>query len=171
MQYILVLLAAVWVSGLLTAQDATAQQNSPWQLVCSDKSDAKTCRMTQSRSRTKVINGKLQNVGKVLALTVLYVNNKKTNKRTPYLSIQLPLGVSLIEGSVIRVDKNKEIKLPYLQCSNAGCDASIELNKKLLRSMLAGIDIKVGFKIWPSTGTSIVTAPLTGFTKSFRKLK
>ena len=171
MRHILALLVVVWVSELLTAKDAAAQKKSPWLVECLDKSDAKSCRMSHSRYQTKIVNGKQQNVGKVLTLTVLYIANKKTKKRAPHLSIKMPLGVSLIHNSAFQVDKNKAVNLPFLQCSNSGCDASIELNKKLLRSILAGMEIRVAFKIWPSTKRSVVISPLTGFTKSFRKLK
>ena len=83
----------------------------------------------------------------------------------------MPLGVDLRPGAVIQIDKNKEINLPYLRCTNAGCDGSLVLNKKMLRSVLAGNDFNVGFRAWGSNKIQLVKASLSGFTKAFRRLK
>lgn len=173
MRYILAISGIIGCIGIfgLMPTDAGAQNKAQWPVVCSDPTNPQTCRMVQIHYATKVVEGKTENLGKVLALTVLYVAKPETKKRIPYMSIQMPLGVDLRSGAVVQVDKNKEIQMPYLQCTNAGCDASLELNSKLLRSILAGIEIRVGFKAWGGTGVSLVKASLKGFTKSFRKLK
>ena len=87
------------------------------------------------------------------------------------MTIQLPLGVDIRPGAVIQIDKNKELILPYLRCTNMGCDVSMVLNKKMLRSILSGIDLRIGFRAWGSNQTNVVTASLSGFTKTFRRLK
>lgn len=173
MRYILAISGIIGLVGLLTftSTGLKAQDKNLWPVTCSDPENPQTCRMTQTHFATKVIDGKTKNIGKVLALTVLYAVNEKTKKRTPYMSIQMPLGVNLPAGAALQVDKNRELKLTFLQCTNSGCDASIQLDSKLLRSILAGIETKVAFTAWGATQSSIVKASLSGFTKSFRKLK
>ena len=170
MQYMLALFLVVCASGLLIAKNTAAQQKKAWPVVCLDKSNAKTCRMSQSRYATEVVEGKKQSI-KVLTLSVLYAVDNETKERRPHLSIQLPLGLNLPAGVIIKVDQNKQIPLSFLQCSIISCDASIVLNSKLLRSILAGIDIAVAFRYWTHKNLSQVTTPLAGFTESFRKLK
>ena len=171
MRYILTLLLVTLMSGLFTAKNTVAQQKETWPVTCKDKSNAETCIMSQSRYGNIVIDGKSQNNSKILTLTVLYAINKETKKRSPYLGIQMPLGISLEANALFVVDKNKAIQLPILQCTNSGCDSSIVLNKKLLRTILVGREVSVVFKIWGRSGQIVVKSPLTGFTKSFRKLK
>ena len=153
------------------ASGVSAQEKSPWSVQCTEENKPETCRMAQIQSATKEVDGKIQPIGKILGLTVLYVTNAETKKRSPHMSIQMPLGVDLRPGAVIKVDDNKEINLPYLRCTQRGCDASLELDSKLLRSILAGIDFNVGFRAWGSNKTTLVKASLTGFTKAFRRLK
>lgn len=173
MRYLFTVGGIIGLFGLfgLSITDAIAQNKNSWEVACTDPANPQTCRMTQVQYATKVVEGKTVPIGKILGLTVIYAVNAETKKRLPYISIQMPLGVDLRSGAVVRVDKNKEIKLPFLQCTKAGCDASLELNSKLLRSILAGIEIKVGFRAWGGQKTSLVKASLSGFTKSFRKLK
>ena len=87
------------------------------------------------------------------------------------MTIQLPLGVDIRAGAVLQIDKNKEIRLPYLQCRRSGCDVSMVLDKKMLRLTKSGMRLKVGFRPWVTTETKMIVSSLSGFTKSFKLLK
>ena len=79
--------------------------------------------------------------------------------------------MDLRPGAVLRVDEGEEIAVPYLQCTQAGCDASIKLEAKLLWAMKQGEQFLVGFRAWGSDQTNVVNASLIGFTKAFQGLQ
>ena len=110
-------------------------------------------------------------MGKILGLAVIYVLAPKSKKREPYLSIQMPLGVDLRRGAVLRVDKGKEIPVQYLRCTNSGCDASLKLDSEILKALKAGNGLLVGFLPWGTNKTTVVNASLKGFTKAFKAIK
>lgn len=144
----------------------------PWEKSCADPEDQESCRITQNLFLSqKDAEGKQQTVGKILGLTVIYATDQDTEKRTPYLSIQMPLGLDLRPGAVVRVDEGEERPLPFLQCTTAGCDASLRLDPPILAALKAGQKFLVGFRPWGQTQTTVVEASLTGFTKAFSSLK
>ena len=158
--------AGVKIAGAQTAG------GPPWEKSCADPKNQESCRITQNLFLSqKDAEGKQQTVGKILGLTVIYATDQDTKKRTPYLSIQMPLGVDLRPGAVVRVDEGEERPLPFLQCTTAGCDASLRLDPPILDSLKAGQKFLVGFRPWGQTQTTVVEASLTGFTKAFSSLK
>ena len=175
----LYIIAAILTAGLmfpldLAAQvsvDSAAQKKSSWKLICADGLKPETCRITQTLFLSKKIQGKQRTVGKILGLTVIYVLAPKSKKREPYLSIQMPLGVDLRRGAVLRVDKGKEIPVQYLRCTNNGCDASLKLDSEILKALKAGNGLLVGFLPWGANKTTAVNASLKGFTKAFKAIK
>ena len=176
----LYIISAILTAGLvftpdLAAQvsvDLAAQKESPWKLICADGLKPETCRITQTRFvRKKDSQGKQQTGGKILGLAVIYVPNLKSKIREPYLSIQMPLGVDLRRGAVLRVDKGKEIPVQFLRCTNSGCDASLKLDSGILKALKAGNGLLVGFLAWGANKTTVVTASLKGFTKAVKAIK
>ncbi len=167
----LFLIAAILTAGMLFSSPLVAQEVSDWKKTCVDANKAETCRISQVRIYNKEVDGKQQPVGKILGLTVLYATDAKTSVRAPYMSIQMPLGVDLRGGAVFRVDAGKEISVPYLQCTNAGCDASYPLDSVLIKQMKAGKTLTVGFRAWGNVKVTAVNASLKGFTKAFGALK
>jgi invasion protein IalB len=165
--YPVVMLIVLILSGL----PSYAQNKSMWSTSCTEKNKANTCRMSQIHNASKTIKGKSTLIGRIMNIIVIYKNDAKTKKRTPHMTIQLPLGVDLRVGAIIQIDKNKEFGLPFLQCTNNGCDVSIKLNKKLLRSIQSGNKLKIGFRPWGGTGTTILTSSLSGFSKTFKSIK
>ena len=175
----LYIIAAILTAGLvftldLAAQvsvDSAAQEKSAWKLICADGLKPDTCRITQMLFLSKKIQGKQRTVGKILGLAVIYGLAPKSKKREPYLSIQMPLGVDLRRGAVLRVDKGKEIPVQYLRCTNSGCDASLKLDSEILKALKAGNGLSVGFLAWGGNKTTAVNASLKGFTKAFKTLR
>ena len=167
----LYMIAAILTAGLMFPLDLAAQEESAWKLICADGLKPETCRITQMLFLSKKIRGKQRAVGKILGLAVIYGLAPKSKKREPYLSIQMPLGVDLRRGAVLRVDKGKEIPVQYLRCTNSGCDASLKLDSKFLKALKAGNGLLVGFLPWGANKITAVNASLKGFTKAFKAIK
>ena len=164
----LYIIAAILTAGLMFPLDLSAQEDSNWKLICADGLKPETCRITQTLFLSKKIQGKQRAVGKILGLTVIYVLAPKSKKREPYLSIQMPLGVDLRRGAVLRVDKGKEIPVQYLRCTNSGCDASLKLDSEILKALKAGNGLLVGFLPWGGNKTTAVNASLKGFARALK---
>ncbi len=167
----LFLYPVVLMAALLFSLDLTAAKNDPWKKACTDEKKPETCRISQVRYITKEVDGKQKVVGKALSLTVIYATDAKSGKRTPFMSIQMPLGVDLRAGAVFRVDKGKEIHVPYLRCTNDGCDASYRLDSGFIKLLKAGKIFYVGVRPWGDSKSSVFEASLKGFTKAFKALK
>ncbi|MDA1356100.1 MAG: invasion associated locus B family protein [Proteobacteria bacterium] len=164
-------LMGVFMSVFGHVPAAHAQEAPIWQKVCGDEKKAETCRIVQQHFMNKVVDGKTQTIGRVVALTVIYVENQKTKKRSPYLSVDMPLGVDLRPGAVLRVDKGAEIPVAYLQCTQAGCAGSLPLTAPILETFTKGVTIKVGFRPWGTEQVSVVEASLKGFSAAFKGIK
>ncbi|WP_417788901.1 invasion associated locus B family protein [Terasakiella pusilla] len=164
----------VFLLGLcvLFASQARAQEVSAWKKDCVKSADSQSCRISQQLFLSqKSKSGQQETVGRVLGLTVLYVEDQKSKKRTPYMSVSMPLGVDLRPGAVLKIDKGQDISIEYLRCTQSGCDASIELTKGLLNSLKAGSDLFVGFRPWGSEKVAVLKATLSGFSKAFNSIK
>lgn len=164
--YAAFVLTAVFISPMVSAQNA-----EPWKRVCQDDAKIESCRIVQQLFLNKNVDGKKQTVGRVLSLAVLYLQVPQTGQRQPFMSIIMPLGVDLRAGAKIKVDKGEEISLRFLQCTKAGCAASIGLDAKLLDAMKAGNLLRVAFRPWGSKETAVLEASLAGFTKGINSLK
>ena len=167
----LYMIAAILTAGLMFPLDLAAQEESAWKLICADGLKPETCKITQTLFLSKKIQGKQRAVGKILGLTVICMPAPKSKIREPYLSIQMPLGVDLRRGAVLRVDKGKEIPVQYLRCTKSGCDASLKLDSQFIKALKAGNALSVGFLAWGGNKTTAVNASLKGFTKAFKTLR
>ena len=142
---------------------------TPWTKICTDEKNAASCSIVLHSYFMKKVGGKEQKAGRILQATIKYI--KVAKKRVPVMSLQLPLGVNLQAGAVVRIDKNKEFNIPYLQCRKFGCDVSIEINAQLLASLKKGRNMVVGFVAYGNTKTNLLRVSLKGFTKIFKQLK
>ena len=142
-----------------------------WERVCIDMDDPTTCRIVQNLFLNKTVDGKSQTVGRILQVNVLYATEADTGNRTAHLSMNLPLGVDLRPGAVIRIDEDDEIPLPYLQCLADGCAISTVIDEELLQKMKLGNQLFVGFRPWGTTEITIVPASLIGFSRAFTSIK
>lgn len=158
--------AMILPSGQAHAQTAEAPA---WQLRCADTNDASTCTMNQELFLQQTVDGERQTVGRLLNLTVVYLN--AGGERVPFMSLQMPLGVDLRPGAVMRVDEESETPLEFLRCTEAGCDASARVTPELLAQLRAGNVLRVGFRPWGSEQVTAVEASLIGFTAAFGQLR
>lgn len=150
------------------AQD-TGDATPSWRLQCADTNDASTCSMNQELFLQQTVDGELQTVGRLLNLTVVYLD--AGGERVPFMSLQMPLGVDLRPGGVMRVDEEGETSLEFLRCTEAGCDASARVTPELLAQLRAGSVLRVGFRPWGSEQVTAVEASLVGFTAAFAQLR
>lgn len=164
-------LIAVTVFGFSFFGLSKASSTEPWELVCDNPKEMKTCSIRQQLFLRQKIDGKEKTVGRVLKLTVIYGAKPPKKARTPYLSVQMPLGLDLRPGAVLRIDKGKEYRLEFLQCTTNGCDASIMLDNALIVAMKKGIQLQVGFRPWGTNKVNVIAASLSGFTKAFHQIK
>lgn len=158
------------VAQAQSAGDTTSTAASPaWRLQCSDTNDASTCSMNQELFLQQTVDGELQTVGRLLNLTIVYLNAGE--ERVPFMSLQMPLGVDLRPGGVMRVDEESETSLEFLRCTEAGCDASARVTPDLLAQLRSGSVLRVGFRPWGSEQVTAVEASLIGFTAAFAQLR
>ena len=148
-----------------------AEEAEPWRKVCEDENDSATCRMVQELFLRQEVDGEQKTLGRVLGASVIYASETEGGERAPYLSMKLPLGVDLRSGAALRVDKNEEISLQFLRCTNQGCDVSLKLSGDFVNSLKAGNTLYVGFRPWGEQDTSVLNVSLIGFTKIFGELK
>ncbi|MGD1885615.1 MAG: invasion associated locus B family protein [Cohaesibacteraceae bacterium] len=153
------------------AQASTPAQNAQpaWRLRCTDTNDASTCNANQELFLNRNVDGEQRNVGRLLNITVLYLDAQ--GERLPFMSLQMPLGLDLRPGAVMQVDDGQEMALEFLRCTNDGCDASVRLTPDLLGAMRAGNTLRVGFRPWGSEQVTAVEASLIGFTAAFLQLR
>lgn len=156
--------------GSAQAQTASETDTAPaWVLRCTDADNASTCNMNQELFLQQTVDGELQTVGRLLNLTIVYLD--VGGERLPFMSLQMPLGVDLRPGGVMRVDEESETSLEFLRCTEAGCDASARVTPELLEQMRAGTVLRVGFRPWGSEQVTAVEASLIGFTTAFAQLR
>ncbi len=160
-------MALVAFAGSFQGTARAAEAEAVWAVVCADDNDAKTCRMQQTLFADQTVKGEQKRLGKVLGLAVLYAGEEA---RRPLLVMKLPLGVDLRPGMVLRVDNYKEIKAPYLRCTNAGCEVQVELTAELVAQLKNGLNLRVGFRPFGSSKTVAIDASLKGFTRAFNRL-
>ena len=142
-----------------------------WERACVDENDLSTCRIVQNLFVEREVDGKTERLGRVLQINVIYSGHPETGERVPHISMNLPLGVDLRPGAVVKVDSGVEIALPYLQCVNDGCAISAVLDDTLLSQLQQGQQLLVGFRAWGNTDTTVIPASLIGFTKAFNTLQ
>lgn len=156
----------------VAAVSAGAQSANVWQRVCENGNDAQSCRITQELFVTQTgADGTGQVAGRILGLHVLYAIEEPTGRWLPYLSVQMPMGVDLRPGAVLKVDQGADIPIQYLRCTEAGCDASIQLQPPLLQALQAGNTLFVGFRAWGSEETTVLGASLIGFSRAYEALQ
>ncbi len=175
------MLTAAMLSVLLagTAVGAEAPRtpkgaNPAWALHCADKAsaskkaDPKTCSVETKISASRVVDGNQQKIGTILHAIVGYVGE---TPRTPVLVMRLPLGSSLKQGTVLRVDGNAEIKAPFLFCTKKGCEVHALLTPELVGQMKKEGTLRIAFMPFGLDETIPIDVSLTGFSKLFEGLK
>jgi invasion protein IalB len=90
------------------------------------------------------------------------------DSKTPTLTLQLPLGISLTEPVQLKVDNGPVERQPVQTCTNAGCIVTMPLKDPFLASLRSGTTLKVTLQD-PNKRTLNIDVPLLGFSLAFDK--
>lgn len=81
-----------------------------------------------------------------------------------------PLGVMLPPGVAVQVDENEGHRVPFLQCTQMGCQTLITLSDKDIAELKAGTTMKVGMTP-PNGQLTVIPVSLKGFTAAMDALQ
>jgi invasion protein IalB len=139
-------------------QQAETQTFQDWTLACLQQQGQRACRM-------------LQNVANEDGQVMMQVAVFALPDGSPGLLINLPLGVWLPEGVMLRVDGGEQIPVPYARCLPPPdqCRVEIVADLQLIEQMKAGTRVSITF--WdPRQQPVNATVSLLGFTAAFNAL-
>jgi len=145
--------------GATPAQPQTLDHN--WTTRCGSKTRVGSLECTVEQSLVKSDTRQL-----VLLVRV----GVPGDTRTPVLQLQLPLGIYLPAGVILRVDDKKVAELAVQTCDAAGCYISGPLAADLLAAMQTGKTLHISFQS-VSRETLDLTMPLAGFSTAFDGIK
>lgn len=158
----------------LAAQEnqAASEAYGDWFLVCSDAAQGegqseppgKICALGQNHSVTDQESG--ASMGRLLGLGLAHDKQAGLTSMT----VSGPLGVDLGKGLVLAIDENEPVRLPFHQCTQAGCMSNVTVADDFIQTMRQGNMLLVTF--WPYGGAQAVqvNGSLKGFTKGYQAL-
>ena len=173
------------VLGLGAASLAAAQSAAPaaatpgwvhktthgnWDVICAKAADAKeSCQATQVLETRDPKQGQQQAQAPKEGQRVLRLIAQKGADGTVF-SFELPFGLDLRPGIVYQIDGGAEATLPFLTCMPGGCLASMVLKDEDKRRLVAGKQMKVGFRPLGSEKIVVVEVGLNGLDKALTTL-
>jgi invasion protein IalB len=154
------LAAAALVLAALAGTDASqAQDVAAWRVECTGDGKTLDCRAVQQLYQRET---------RQLVLSLLV--RKGSGARDAHMTLQLPLGLSLTEPVLLKVDNGQPERSPIQTCTNIGCFASMKANEKLVSAMRSGHEIKI--TVYDANKKPIEMAlPLLGFGIAFDKAR
>ena len=153
------------------AQEPGLAVTEAWSVRCVVENDPSSCSMNQQQHLASEVDGVQKIVGRLINATVVYADDPTTGARDLHISIDLPLGVSLVPGAALRVDDGQQLNWPYLQCTAAGCAISNKLDGELLSALKRGQELLVAYRAWGAEKNTLIRVPLKGFTKAFNSIQ
>ena len=116
--------AALVFAVLIAAQNSTgvaAQDVAAWRVECASDGKTLDCRAVQQL---------FQRETRQLVLAILV--RKAPDPKAAAITIQLPLGLSLTDPVVMKVDNGQPERQPIQTCTNVGCFVTFTANDKLV---------------------------------------
>lgn len=129
-----------------------------WTVICVESSP-RSCRMAQ-RLNVDSEDGP----GQLLQVTLM------RSADGVVMGMDLPLGLDLRAGVVVRFDENEEIPLPYTTCYNSGCQVVAQLAPEHLAEFEAGSTMQVGFRALGQEETLVAELSLSGSSSALAAL-
>ncbi|MEX0448645.1 invasion associated locus B family protein [Spiribacter sp. 221] len=129
-----------------------------WTVVCVE-STPRACRMTQ---RLDVENE--QGGGRLLQVTLL------RNTDGVVIAMELPFGLDLRAGVVVRFDENEEVPLPFSTCYASGCQVIALLSPEHLEQFRNSGQMQVGFRALNQAQTLVTEVSLNGSNAALAEL-
>jgi len=120
------------VQAAKPSAETTREVVGDWVVACSPpKTGHKTCVMTQTLASKKLKK----------PVSVLLIGKDRTGKLKG--SLRMPVGVSLQEGVVIRIEHQDPFTVPFAACHRIGCFAPFDLNEPLVVKLKTATNITV----------------------------
>ena len=118
--------------AVLCAGPVAAQEVAAWRVECTGDGKTLDCRAVQQlfARETRQL---------VLAMVV----RKAPDPKAAAITIQLPLGLSLTDPLVMKVDAGQPERHPIQTCTNVGCFVALTASEKLVAAMRSGSELKV----------------------------
>ena len=143
----------------LQAAPRPGQNFGDWQVACErTKQGGQLCHIFQKLTLKK--SGKL----------VLHVAVGHSLKGKPFALFVAPLGIALRPGVQLKVGGGKPHRMPVQVCTPRGCQASLALDKALIRELKRANTATFTF-VRPDGKAFNVSISLKGFTKGFDSLR
>ncbi len=146
-------------------QPVQAKEDPPrdfddWRLACATPPKGKKqCTMFQ---RVAVKKDKQQQVALAATVQTGEIKDKDAMKTVTLIRIITPLGTVLTPGMAIKIDEEKEIKVPYSQCLPGGCRADLIFDQPTLDKMRKGKTMFVAYRL-PDGKDTTFPISLKGF--------
>jgi invasion protein IalB len=147
---------------VLTASGSNAQapeQPAAWRVECTGDGKTLDCRAVQQL---------FQRDTRQLVLAILV--RQPADAKGGVMMIQLPLGLSLTEPVLIKVDNGQPERQSIQTCTNTGCFVGMPVPDKLLAAMRTGKELKLTVQDNAKKPIDL-TVPLLGFAPAYDKVK
>ncbi|MFO1160437.1 MAG: invasion associated locus B family protein [Reyranellaceae bacterium] len=146
--------ALAWLPPVAWAQDNVAA----WRVDCGGDGKTLDCRAIQ-----QMINRDDKQVVVVVSARI------PSDTKSPVLTIQLPLGISLVEPVQIKIDNGAVERYPVQTCTNVGCIVNVPLKDPLLAALRGGTLLKITIQD-TNKRTINIDVPLLGFGLAYDKM-
>ena len=139
-----------------------------------DKKWTKKCYSEGNKNCVAIINHQASTKNdKKQIIATAYIQQVLTseNKLIPFLTINLPLNVSLKKSPLIEVDKKKIFNLPFSHCNkNDGCVINGGLSQEHLKLLKKGKELTLVSGIYGNQKNLSINISLKGFSKAYNSL-
>ena len=158
-----VLLAGFAMSFPAVAQDAGASDNTRnWNVVCRSAGREETLACTMEQ---QII---VRETGQRLARLTIKTTNA-TEAGFASLLLQVPLGLSIVDGLTMRVDQAAPVTIPIQTCDANGCYGGHIVDQALLSALRAGSQLVLSFFDLQKQKID-VNFTLAGFTAAYSRI-
>ena len=137
----------------------TPEQPAAWRVECTGDGKVLDCRAIQQL---------FQRDTRQLVLSILV--RQPADAKTAVMMIQLPLGLSLTEPVLLKVDNGQPERQSIQTCTNTGCLVGTPVPDKFLAAMRTGKELKLTVQDLAKKSIDL-TVPLLGFAPAYDKVK
>lgn len=161
------LTASVFVSPGFAQDNNAATEEQPsqsqtqygdWTVMCQGEG-LKDCRAMQMLNFSNE-----SGTGRLMSLVI------RKAVEGPLMVMEMPFGLDLRAGVVVRFDENDEIPLPFSVCLNNGCQVITLLVPEHAEQFRTANSMRVGFRAFGQSDTIVVEVSLKGSSAAMRAL-
>jgi invasion protein IalB len=137
-----------------------AQEIAAWRVECSGDGKTLDCRALQQL---------FQRDSRQLVISML-VRKAANDPRGASVTMQLPLGLNLVEPIQLKVDNGPVEKQAIQTCTNVGCFLVFNANAAFVTALRSGTELKIGMQDINKRSVELAL-PLIGFGIAFDKAR